>query len=75
MEGFRFASEFLRGDRIIMRPQWRRSARWKDDARHYPAANDYKVERPLGEGIKLIVYGGCVPIGIEKIIIRAGRIP
>ena len=28
----RFASEFLRGDRIIMRPQWRRSARWKDDA-------------------------------------------
>ena len=34
-----FASEFLRGDRIIMRPQWRRSARWKDDARHYPAAS------------------------------------
>ena len=32
VEGFRFASEFLRGDRIIMRPQWRRSARWKDDA-------------------------------------------
>src|SRR6516225_7857263 len=39
VEGFRFASEFLRGDRIIMRPQWRRSARWKDDARHYPAAS------------------------------------
>src|SRR6516162_2258830 len=26
VEGFRFASEFLRGDRIIMRPQWR----WRD---------------------------------------------
>ena len=39
VEGFRFASEFPRGDRIIMRPQWRWSARWKDDVRHYPAAS------------------------------------